>query len=115
MSRHRRSWFGQFTLVSHVHRSDSYYLTGRLSGTGERDGRTVELHVSRERLQSLVVNLTAEGDLFPQDHADIGSQVNRLRLLTHLGVPERIAREITGTTDHGPVTESLAAARANLH
>lgn len=95
----RKSWFGKFNLARRASFArgevTDYFLTGVITDDVEsRNGRTVELHVERDRMQSMVINLTAEGDLFP--NITEGDRVNRLRLLMHLGVDEATARDLTG-------------------
>ncbi len=105
-----RTYRGEFNSARPDRAAGGFVLTGEVAT--DRSTRPVELTLSRERLQSLVVNLTADGDLFPRDLTDTVSQVRKLQLLSQLGVPEAIARELTGTADDGPVTLAIEARMA---
>lgn len=104
----RRTWLGRFIVGRFDHGRASYHLVGALDAP--RDGRQVELHIERDRFQSLVINLTAESRLFPvDDDATQTDRVNRLRMLAQLGMPGEQARALvypdrvtaaTGDTDH---------------
>lgn len=75
-------------------RSD-FVLCGVLEAPHE--GRLVDMRITRQRLQSLVINLAADSGLFPVDEdATETDQVNRLRMLAHLGVPHDQARRMCG-------------------
>lgn len=90
----RRTWVGRFLVGRAVNQGrEGYFLVGEL--TVPHEGRAVELHIKRERFQSLVINFTAESRLFPLDEdATETDRVNRLRMLAQLGMPHDAARAL---------------------
>ena len=107
-----RTYKGEFVTARTDSNAGGFTLIGE--SVTKSSARNVELSVTRERLQGLVVNLTAEAGLFPSDMSDVTSQIRKLQLLTHLGVPEAMARELTVTGDEGLVTLELSARRERL-